>query len=162
MKAISLWQPWASLVVLGEKKIETRSWDTAYRGPLLIHAAKRQNIQELIMLCCNDIYATALRRCFNLDDDDIIVNALLEKMPFGCIIGKVDLVQTETSETIKGSGMLSGQEAVFGNYDDGRYGWELENPVLFEHPAAYKGSQGFFEVPCEIIGNTLNLLEVQR
>lgn len=42
MKAISLWQPWASLVALGVKTIETRSWSTKYRGPLTIHAAARR------------------------------------------------------------------------------------------------------------------------
>lgn len=40
MKALSLWQPWASLVAIGAKTIETRSWSTSYRGPLAIHAAK--------------------------------------------------------------------------------------------------------------------------
>lgn len=38
--ALSLTQPWASLVVLGEKQWETRSWPTKYRGELYIHAAK--------------------------------------------------------------------------------------------------------------------------
>ncbi len=42
MKAISILQPWASLVALGHKKIETRSWNTKYRGELLIHASKKQ------------------------------------------------------------------------------------------------------------------------
>lgn len=41
MKALTLWQPWASLVARGEKTIETRSWPTDYRGPLAIHAAAR-------------------------------------------------------------------------------------------------------------------------
>jgi hypothetical protein len=40
MKALSLTQPWATLVALGAKRIETRSWPTQYRGPLAIHAAK--------------------------------------------------------------------------------------------------------------------------
>src|SRR3990167_3828953 len=40
MKAITLTQPWATLVALGHKRIETRSWTTSYRGPLAIHAAK--------------------------------------------------------------------------------------------------------------------------
>lgn len=39
MKAITLWQPWASLIALGAKTIETRSWQTSYRGPIAIHAA---------------------------------------------------------------------------------------------------------------------------
>jgi hypothetical protein len=41
IKCISLWQPWASLVAVGAKRIETRGWATAYRGRLGIHAAKR-------------------------------------------------------------------------------------------------------------------------
>ncbi|HVM07165.1 MAG TPA: ASCH domain-containing protein [Acidimicrobiales bacterium] len=40
MKAISLWQPWASLIAYGVKTIETRSWSTPYRGRIAIHAAK--------------------------------------------------------------------------------------------------------------------------
>ena len=40
MKLISLTQPWASLVMVGLKKFETRSWDTAYRGDIAIHATK--------------------------------------------------------------------------------------------------------------------------
>lgn len=40
MKALTLWQPWASLVALGVKTIETRSWSTSHRGPLAIHASK--------------------------------------------------------------------------------------------------------------------------
>lgn len=42
MKALTLWQPWASLVALGVKTIETRSWSTKYRGPLAIHAAAKK------------------------------------------------------------------------------------------------------------------------
>jgi hypothetical protein len=38
--ALFLTEPWASLVALGEKRTETRSRHTPYRGPLAIHAAK--------------------------------------------------------------------------------------------------------------------------
>ena len=41
MKALTIWQPWASLLVSGQKKYETRSWATTYRGPIAIHAAMR-------------------------------------------------------------------------------------------------------------------------
>jgi activating signal cointegrator 1 len=41
VKALSLWQPWASLIALRVKTVETRSWRTSYRGPLAIHATKR-------------------------------------------------------------------------------------------------------------------------
>lgn len=43
MKALTLHQPWASLIALGVKTIETRSWSTRYRGPLAIHASKRES-----------------------------------------------------------------------------------------------------------------------
>jgi activating signal cointegrator 1 len=41
MKAITIIQPWATLIALGEKKFETRSWATKHRGPLAIHAGKK-------------------------------------------------------------------------------------------------------------------------
>ena len=41
MKALSLIQPWASLAILGAKRFETRSWQTSYRGPLVICASKK-------------------------------------------------------------------------------------------------------------------------
>src|ERR1035441_8202753 len=40
MKALTLTQPWASLMGLRQKTVETRSWGTSYRGELVIHAAK--------------------------------------------------------------------------------------------------------------------------
>ena len=41
MKALSVRQPWAHLIVTGIKRVENRFWETPYRGPLLIHAASR-------------------------------------------------------------------------------------------------------------------------
>lgn len=48
MKAITLYQPWATLIAIGAKTVETRSWSTTYRGPLAIHAAKRRAEHEKI------------------------------------------------------------------------------------------------------------------
>lgn len=42
MKALSIRQPWAWLIVNGYKDIENRSWNTKYRGPVLIHASARK------------------------------------------------------------------------------------------------------------------------
>ena len=41
MKALSVRQPWADMIASGRKTVEVRSWTTAYRGPILICAAKR-------------------------------------------------------------------------------------------------------------------------
>ena len=49
MKALSLYEPWATLIALGEKRYETRSWTTTYRGPLLICASlKRPPLSKII------------------------------------------------------------------------------------------------------------------
>lgn len=40
MKALTICQPYAHLIAIGEKPIENRTWPTAYRGPLAIHAGK--------------------------------------------------------------------------------------------------------------------------
>lgn len=41
MKALSIMQPWAWLIVNGHKAIENRDWRCHYRGPILIHAGKK-------------------------------------------------------------------------------------------------------------------------
>src|SRR5690349_22770127 len=82
MKAISLWQPWASLVSIGAKKIETRSWATAYRGPLAIHAAKKWT-GELYRPCLEEPFQSALIRHFETP----------EHLPLGCIVAQCRLVE---------------------------------------------------------------------
>jgi len=47
MKALSVKQPWASLIARGHKTIEVRTWSTSYRGPLLICASRRPDIDGL-------------------------------------------------------------------------------------------------------------------
>lgn len=152
MKAISLWQPWASLIVMGEKEYETRGWWTGYRGPLLIHAAKRKHITEMAeLLDYGDEYANAMRVFAEIDFDDLKDSAkrIIKEMPFGKIIGRVDLV--DCIKTDKIVAQISEKERDFGNYETGRYAWKLANPVAFTGSAAFdcKGEQGFFEVPLE-------------
>ena len=48
MKAISLKQPWATWIQVGDKTIETRTWPTKHRGPLLICASKRPKVCETL------------------------------------------------------------------------------------------------------------------
>lgn len=42
MRALTLHQPWATLVAIGAKRVETRSWATTYRGPVAIHAGRHR------------------------------------------------------------------------------------------------------------------------
>ncbi len=59
MKALSLTQPWATLVAIGAKRIETRGWWTAYRGELLIHATKTMP-RDCRELCDDEPFKSAL------------------------------------------------------------------------------------------------------
>lgn len=44
MRALSIRQPWASAIILGDKDVENRTWRTHYRGPLLVHAGARDDL----------------------------------------------------------------------------------------------------------------------
>lgn len=151
-KAISLWQPWASLVMLGAKTFETRGRPTKYRGPLTIHAAKRWN-RKLFRLCQIEpfkaIFASHLT-------DGVFV------LPLGVALGTVELVDVVPTEAVRGR--ISKQERAFGDYDDGRFAWRLANPKPFPQPIPVLGRQGFFyiEFHCEQCQETVELLVRQR
>lgn len=144
MKVITIWQPWASLIVLGHKKIETRGWATKYRGPLLIHAAAKWDKQL-------EYYSHE----FHQMTKDIRVYHNTR----GAIIGKVDLHRVEKSEElfylfqnyhspltdVMESGVKDWKkERVMGDYSPGRYGWILSDPVAFGDPIPVKGQQGLW------------------
>jgi len=149
LKVISLLQPWATLVVIGAKKIETRSWNTKYRGPILIHASKSMESAKEI-LDNPEIYnsfSIALQQA----DGKI-------KLPFGAIIGKVNIVDSIKFEKqdkkclklffnheLKLGWEFTDQELAFGDYSAGRYGWLLNNPVQFKKPIPAKGSRMFWD-----------------
>ena len=70
MKALTIKQPWATLIMQGDKRFEFRSWQTKYRGDLLIHAGK-------------GIDKEAMKR---------LAKYLPAELPYGKILGKVKLV----------------------------------------------------------------------
>lgn len=141
MKVLSLLQPWASLVLLGHKKIETRSWNTKYRGQILIHASLKKPSIE--------IHHALQGRTIPLN-----VPAY-GQLPYGAIIGMVELVGTteftvfskEPNDIIrcqKKEWHTTEQELAFGDYTPGRYGWLLDNPILFKNPIPAKGNLGLW------------------
>lgn len=94
MKALTIWQPWASLIAWGEKLYETRPFATQYRGPLAIHAGLDDSALDVVD--ANSFYRAAFKR----HGDPV-----LTKLPFGKVICVVDLVRVELAEDI--------------NYDEG-------------------------------------------
>lgn len=94
MKALSLYQPYASLVAWGDKKNETRSWGTGHRGPLAIHATAK-----LPQECCNLAYEKvqfghALRRQgVSANYSLSAVTKAVESLPRAAIIAVVEVVE---------------------------------------------------------------------
>lgn len=148
ISVISLVQPFASLVVMGVKKIETRSWDTKFRGELYIHASLGKSYGKI---SCREL-------CYTEPFKQFINGGLAyDKLPFGAIIGKVDLVATSIlcppyKDNVSPFGIyynnhgaaFTEQELAFGDFEPGRYGWLLSNPVLLDAPIPAKGKQGFW------------------
>lgn len=133
-KALSLWQPWATLMATGAKTIETRSWETSYRGPLVICASKRWRKREMEELLEIPAYREALEP--ELEDGLLQV---------GVAVAVVHLVECLRAETIMAFGSFP--EEVFGNYAPGRYGWitDMRRGVRVD-PWPVVGRQGLFEV----------------
>lgn len=164
MKCLSLWEPWALLLVAGSKKVETRGWRMLHRGPLLIHAAKHWNT-ELYELCRTEPFKSTLR---DLGITMPIPTArgkipMPLAMPFGAIIGRVDVVdcfatedclgtleeQVTKSRDARGKPVLrlTAKERAFGDYSAGRFAFLCANQVRYASPFPYRGEQGIFNVP---------------
>lgn len=137
MKALSLWQPWASLVVLGVKQIETRSWSTEYRGPIIIHAT-------------GSVPPPALDFWRQAEVLHLLKGAgVMEPrgLPMGSHIGTVDLVGVVKVEDAQ----INSQEERLGNYTAGRYAWLLDNPRELNEPVPAAGHQRLWNPPIELI-----------
>ncbi|MXV16856.1 ASCH domain-containing protein [Hufsiella ginkgonis] len=128
MKTITLRQPWATLMARGYKKLETRSWATKHRGPLLIHASKQISKADL-ELC--KIYP------FNLFVGDP------GKLPLGCIVGAVNVTDVHRTEDVVVS--INGRERAFGDYSEGRYAWRCINAQEFADPIYTKGALSLWD-----------------
>lgn len=88
MKAISIRQPWAWLIVNGFKDIENRTWYTRYRGPVLIHAAKGMTRSE---------YQVACEFVFSINPD--IFMPEFEELERGGIVGLATITGCTNKET---------------------------------------------------------------
>lgn len=135
LKCLTLYQPWATLVMLGEKRFETRSWNTAYRGKIGIHAGTKST--------------PGLRRI--AEEDGTYQNVLgghgltsWDMLPRGVLLGTVTLVDCLRVELLRLE-ELSRQEEYFGNYSPGRWAWRLAEPVLFPEPLPLRGQLGLFD-----------------
>lgn len=158
MKGLSLWQPWATLVAVGAKKIETRSWSTSHRGLLAIHATKGfSNENRLLAYNSEPFASTLIMAGYN------VRGALKSNfLPLGAIVAVCDLiecVQVKAQPQLHTSFALVGYppalppgepELSFGDYTPGRYAWILANIRRLENPVPCGGHQQLWDVPAAI------------
>lgn len=151
MKAITLTQPWATLVAINAKQIETRSWATTYRGLLAIHAAINLEPvggeQGLMELCRTEPFRSVLLAAGFIGTP---------QLPRGCVVAVCELGDcVPTTWPKDASGIrreyadwvydLSVQERAFGDYTPGRYGWTLWHIARLSTPEPARGKQGLWD-----------------
>ena len=121
MKAISIRQPWAWLIVNGYKDIENRTWNTKYRGPVLIHASKGMTRHQYLL-----------------------VNAICESMPSSHRITLPPFEQLERGGIVGYAYITGTTSDSYSPWFFGPVGFQLTGakPLPF---LPMKGRLGFFE-----------------
>lgn len=144
MRGLSVTQPWASLIAIGAKRIETRSWSVPYRGLVAIHASKKFPKAERA-LCWGDPFRTALMEG-GLDGND-------DHLPLGMVIAVGTLTDVWSTDgmvavnAMRPAGfdeLLTPKERAFGDYSPRRFGWVLRNVVALKTPVPAKGALGLW------------------
>ena len=150
MKALTLTQPWASLVAIGAKRIETRSWGTSYRGELAIHAAKgfpkwaRAFTTEPVCYEAVALLGYKTRHWFPAYPVGAVIATCkvidcvrmremsygLDGLPVGIIGGYTDMLADRP------------MEREFGDYSVGRYAWILSGVKCLDRPIPATGALG--------------------
>lgn len=149
MRAISLWQPWATLIAMRAKRVETRGWYTDYRGPLVICAAKKWG-WDLFTQCIQPGFFEVL----NLPRySGLAPRAVPKPLPLGVAVATCRLIDCVRSERFyeQYKAMATEQELRFGDYGPGRFAWVLSEIEPFAVPPPIRGEQGFFEVDDAVI-----------
>lgn len=155
MRCLTLTQPWAQLVALGKKRIETRSWETLYRGPLAIHAAKGLGsvggMRGLWELCEGEPFHSAIHP-----------HMLPTALPLGAVVAVCDLVDCvatwpswasiEPWITVASDSQqwvvpppIDSDERAFGDYSPARFAWLLANVRMLPEPIPARGALSLWE-----------------
>lgn len=129
MRAITLWQPWATLIAIGAKHFETRSWAPTWRGELAIHSASR----NLDLDFCEYLPVKRILAKAGYTSPDVL--------PLGRIVAVTHLASIHNTADIRQQ--IPTLEALVGDFSDGRYAWRLiDTRRMIPVPA--RGSQGIW------------------
>ena len=147
MKAISIKQPWASLIVEGLKDIENRTWKCPekYIGQrILIHAGMART-NHIIRNVLNDAQYAEFRKKYKYSGLDFLE-------PMGAIIGSVEIVDCVVNHPSIWAEKTK-LERVWANKTESFipcvpiiYNWVLANPIKFSIPIPIKGNPFFWEI----------------
>lgn len=177
MKAISLWQPWASLIACGAKPFETRHWAppmTLIGQPVAIHAAKKidkgaAEFAEELMYGQHDEgdfdLADRLSKSMAGTPDNLMGTFGHTVMPIGCIVAIARLdaafqlgypahgTNWPAASVVQRMTSRPMPECFtvryddFGDYAPGRWAWLLSDVQPLKPPVPMMGAQGFFDLP---------------
>ncbi len=141
MKAITIHQPWATLIALGEKRFETRSWSTKYRDSIAIHAAKKVDKEICLLEPFRSVLAKHEYTADNLPTGVVVATAKLEECLKIVTLGtdKVAAIREADEVMIP----IEGNEISFGWFERGRFAWQLTE-VKRIAPVPAIGKQGLW------------------
>lgn len=131
MRGLTILEPWATLIAVGEKSYETRGWSTQYRGPLAIHAGKSLRYLDTYLglpMFREVLAAHGVQGREDFHPGHVVAVAQL-----------VDIVPTEEAKVT-----ASDNELLFGDFSHGRFAWKLGEVVLLASPVRYQGAQGLW------------------
>jgi hypothetical protein len=156
VKALPLWQPWASLVACGAKRVETRHWeapDYVIGQRVAIHATKGHFDRNAIE---QEPFKRRLREA--LDDGRLML--VDGELPLGALIATIVVHRCSamTAESIATLEQRDPDERAFGFYSPGRFAWVLRDVERLEQPIPFTGRQGIFDVPDELLHGQETLL----
>lgn len=139
MRAISLWQPHASLWLTVHKIHETRSWPFPHVGPLAVHAAKKLT---------DDLPPETLaivERAFGKD--------WRTTLPCGALIGGVEIIGCKpTAEVYPPANAGPFPDDYWcGDFSPGRFAWERRRAFTLPKPREWRGRQNIFQVPDDLL-----------
>lgn len=158
VRAITLWQPWASFMVAAPdplKSIETRSWSTTYRGPLLIHAAKREPAWVRNLFLENQPLLRLLVTLRRNASGQFFLADVFDSLPRGAILGGGTLVGCEPTERV--SVAPDSSEGRLGDYSPGRWAWGITRAYSLREPVAANGKQGLWAPSPELMSAVVRM-----
>jgi hypothetical protein len=145
-KILTLWQPYASLVMAGIKPWETRDWSTNHRGTVLIHAGSRwtramaKDAAELV-----DQLSALLPLHMALEWEALLALDV-GRWPRGAVLGRVRLTDCITCPASAPTPFNAVDDLV-GDHSPGRQAWRFVEPERLLQPIEWPGGQSLRDVP---------------